>query len=588
MMFEKEKSLLEVQISDYCRQNNIPVKSIRWVWIPFSGHWGISTSMFEVAAEEVRQEKKGNVKEWANKLAIELVEYINLPPGIQDVKAVHGYLNFYFSSEVFVQKVLDSAIGDGVDFGRGPRLNQLIMVEYSHPNTHKAFHVGHLRSAILGDVLSRILDFSGYEVVRANYPGDIGLHVMTWLWNYQKYHSGEEPAKDTTRWMGDLYAEAVKRLEENPEFEAEIRALYTKWDRREPEIVNLWEKTRQWSLDGFNHIYDLLGIRFDRYYFNSMVENEGKAFVQKLIERNIASDERPDAAVVVKIDELLGLKNETFRVMVVLRSDGTALYATEDLALVLRKFNDYPDLVKSLYVVDVRQSLHFTQVFKTLEIAGYEIAKKCQHVPYELVNLPGNVTMASRDGTVVLLEDLIREATARARYIVEEKNPDLPSEEKNRIAQAVAVGAIKYPILSRDNTKIVTFDWDSAMDINGQAAPYIQYAYVRANSIMQKVGKSLPVSMKPDYQLTEAEFDLINLIARFPEDVQRAAKDLRPLEIANLSYNLAKAFNNFYTQCPVLKADERKRNVRLRLVAAAKQAIGNSLALLGITAPEAM
>lgn len=587
-MFANEKKLLEDQISDYCRQNAIPCMNIRWVWIPFSGHWGISTSLFEAAAGVVRQIKKGNVKDWAVKLASDLAHSINLPPGIQDVKAVNGYLNFYFSSEVFVQKVLDSAIENGVDFGRGPRLNQLVMVEFSHPNTHKAFHVGHLRSAILGDVLSRILDFSGYDIIRANYPGDIGLHVMIWLWNYQKYHNGEEPAKDTTRWMGDLYAEAVKRLEVNPELETEIRALYTKWDRRESEIIALWEKTRQWSLDGFNQIYDMLGIRFDRYYFNSMVEDEGKAFVQELIDKNIASDERPEAAVVVKIDELLGLKSETYRVMVVLRSDGTALYATEDLALVLRKFNDYPDLVKSLYVVDVRQSLHFTQVFKTLEIAGYEFANRCQHVPYELVNLPGNVTMASRDGTVVLLEDLIREATARARNIVEEKNPDLPPEEKDKIAQAVAIGAVKYPIVSRDNTKTVTFDWESAMDINGQAAPYIQYAYVRANSIMQKGGRPLPASTKPDYPLTEAEFELINLVARFPEDVQRAAKDLRPLEIANLSYNLAKAFNNFYTQCPVLKADERKRNVRLRLVAAAKQAIGNSMALLGITAPEAM
>ena len=194
----------------------------------------------------------------------------------------------------------------------------------------------------------RILEFAGYDVVRANYPGDIGLHVIKWLWNYMKFHSGERPEKDITRWMGSIYAEANHRLEENPELEAEVRALYARWDRRDPEVVALWEETRQWSLDGFNEMYDLLDIRFDRYYFNSMAEQPGKEVVEELIAKGIAQDERPDGPVIVKLDELLGLKKEKYRVLVVLRSDSTALYATEDLALAKMKFSDYPDLVKSL------------------------------------------------------------------------------------------------------------------------------------------------------------------------------------------------------------------------------------------------
>jgi arginyl-tRNA synthetase len=210
-------------------------------------------------------------------------------------------------------------------------------------------------------------------------------------------------------------------------------------------VVALWEETRQCSFDGFNVLYDQLDIRFDRYYFNSQAEQPGKQVVEELIEKGIAQDERPDGPVIVKLDELLGLTTEKYRVLVVLRSDNTALYATEDLALAKMKFGDFPNLSKSLYVVDVRQSLHFQQVFKTLELASYPWASQCQHIPYELVNLPGNVVMASREGTVVLLEDLIREATRRALEVVEQKNPELSADQKMKIARAVGIGAINTP-----------------------------------------------------------------------------------------------------------------------------------------------
>jgi arginyl-tRNA synthetase len=292
--------------------------------------------------------------------------------------------------------------------------------------------------------------------------------------------------------------------------------------------------------------------------------------------------------VVVKIDEKLGLKKEKYRVFVVLRSDNTALYATEDLGLAQQKFTDYPQLDRSLYVVDVRQSLYFQQLFKTLELAGYEWANHCQHVAYELVNLPGNVVMASREGTVVLLEDLIKEATERALKVVRDKNPDLSEDQKMTVARAVGIGAIKYPMLSRESTKVVTFDWESALNFNGQAAPYIQYAYVRANSILRKAGENIPDSIRPDYPLSDAEVVLIDLISRIPNEVQKAAKDLKPLVITSLAFELAQAFNDFYGQCPVLQAKEPIRSCRLRIVAAASQAIANVLNLLGITAPQVM
>jgi arginyl-tRNA synthetase len=587
-MFEREQQAITQKIKTFCRENQLPEVEFQWKWIPFSGHWGISTSFFQLAAQEARQGKKVNVNSRAAELASQIAAYLGTPQGFEKVEAVNGYLNIYFLQSTYATQVVNTVLQQGENFGKGAPRNERVMVEFSQPNTHKAFHVGHLRSAILGDVISHLLDFAGFSVVRANYPGDIGLHVIKWLWCYMNFHRGEKPASDITRWMGDIYAEANRRLEEKPELENEVRALYARWDRRDPEVVALWEETRQWSLDGFEEIYRQLDIHFDVYYFNSQVEHPGKEIVNELIAKGIAVDERPDGPVVVKLDELLGLKTEKYRVLVVLRSDNTALYATEDLALAKKKFSDYPDLSRSYYVVDVRQSLHFQQVFKTLELAGYEWASRCQHIPYELVILPGNVVMASREGTVVLLEDLIREATTRALAVVREKNPDLSEEVKLKIAQAVGIGAIKYPMLARENTKVVTFDWQSALDFNGQAAPYIQYAYVRAGSILRKAGQPLPEEAKVTEPLTPQEVELINLISRLPAEVQRSAGELRPLWIATYAYELAKAFNDFYTQCPVLQAEEAVRNFRLRLTAATRQAIANSLTLLGITAPQAM
>ena len=587
-MFKSEKRRVERILRNFLEQEEIPVPdSFQWKPIPFSGEWGISVSFFKAAAQEARSGKQVNVPERAGEIARMAADRISGEDDFSRVEAVQGYLNLYFAPDQFSRKVVDSVLEQGEHFGGGEPKGETLMVEFSQPNTHKAFHVGHLRSAILGDAVCRILEFAGYDVVRANYYGDIGLHVIQWLWNYMKFHRGEEPPQDTTRWMGDLYAEAVKRLEENPEYEQEVRDLYARWDERDPEVVALWKKTREWSLTGFENLYQILDIEFDRYYANSMVEEQGKEMVQELIEKGIAEDLRPEDAVLVRLDDLLGLENEKYRVLVVLRSDGTALYQTLDLALAKLKFEEY-DLDTSIYVVDVRQKLHFQQVWKTLEIAGYDWAKDCEHLSYELVNLPGNVVMASREGTVVLLEDLIREARARALEVVKEKNPSLASDEKDRVAKAVGLGAIKYPMLDRDNTRIVTFDWDTALDFNGQAAPYIQYAHVRANSILEKMEGPLPEALTPDYVLNPAEVELIERISRIPDEIQNAARDRKPLHLTNAVYDLARSFNAFYRECPVLSAEDSVKSFRLRLVAAAKQTIANGLTSLGIEAPSVM
>ena len=592
-MFQQEQQTIEARIKAFCAENDIPFAELKWGAIPFNGEWGISTSFFQLAANESRTGKGKGMPVPAR--AVEMAEqaraHIDAVAGISRIEAVKGYLNLYFSTAEYASRVVDTVIEAGERFGAGAPKGERVMVEFSQPNTHKSFHVGHLRSAILGDSIAHIEAFAGYDVVRANYPGDMGLHVIRWLWNYMTNHNGQEPDADITQWMGQVYADATRRLEENPALEAEVRALYARWDRREPEVVALWQKTRQWSLEGFNQMYGALDICFDKYYFNSEEEEPGKKVVEDLITRGLAQDDRATGgSVYVKIDELLGLTKEQYRTLVVLRSDGTALYATEDLALVLHKFRDYPDLARSIYIVDVRQSLHFTQVFKILELAGHEQAKKCVHVPYELVTLPGNVVMSSREGTVVLLEDLIREAVSRAYAVVKEKNPDLSEEQMQAVARAVGLGALKYPILARDNARLVTFDWQSALDFNGQAAPYIQYAQVRCNSILRKAGveRSSPPASAFAYALEPAEVQLIDLISRFPAEVQRAAAEYKPLVITTLAYELARAFNDFYAACPVIQAEAAARDGRLRLVAAARQTLANALGLLGIAAPEMM
>lgn len=586
-MFEKEQKYLADQINIFLESEGLYKEEFIWSGIPFSGHWGISTSLFRAAARNKNYRSELSVKDRAGYIAQKIVENLSLPPEFEKAESVHGYLNFYFNTTLYSARVIDEVISKSGEYGQGEKTGKTIMVEFSQPNTHKAFHVGHLRNMVLGSSVCRISEFAGNSIIRANYIGDIGLHVITWLWNYIKYHDGEiPPENEKTKWMGKIYAEATQALEENPDLESEVRALFKKWDEKDPEVVALWKKTRQWSLEAFEQVYALLNIHFDRIYFESEVEERGKVIVDELIREGLAVDERPDGAVIVDLDKKLGTKDK-YRVLVILRSDGTSLYPTKDIPLAIAKFSEY-DLDQSIYVIDVRQSLYLKQIFKILELMGYDWADRCYHLAYEIVNLPGNVTIASREGTVVLLEDLINEAERRAAQIVREKNPEIDKKTEAEVARKVALGAIKYSLLSRDNTKIITFDWDAAMDVNGQAAPYIQYAYVRANSILKKTGFSIPETVDLSYPLTDAEVQLIDLLAQFPQEVQKASKDLRPLLISNYSYDLAKTFSNFYNLCPVLSEGDSVRNFRLRLVAAFRQVVSNSLTLLGIDVPQLM
>jgi arginyl-tRNA synthetase len=583
-MFDDIKHQLTQIIDSFCQTRGLPTGKVEFRNIPFSGEWGIAAPLFPLAAAD--PDKSLPVAKKAQEFAEILKAQVADLPGFSRVEAVRGYLNLYFESHHYAERVVSTVLEQGKAFGSQAGQGKQVMVEYSNPNTHKPLHVGHLRNVILGGSVCNILEASGKKVIRANYIGDIGLHVIKWMCNYEMYHTGEQPGVDTMRWMADLYSEADKRFVSEPEFEAQVRAYFGRWDAGEQHLKDLWKQTRDWSMEGFDQVYGLLGEHFDRIYFESEVEEPGKALIDQLIESGLAEDGRPENPVIIDLDKKLGTKEE-YRVVVILRSDGTSLYATKEIPLAIMKFQEY-DLDQSIYVIDVRQSLHMKQMSKVMELMGYPWADRMRHLAYEIVNLPGNVTMSSRDGTVVLLDDLIREATQRALEVVREKNPTLDANVMHDVAEKVALGAIKYPMIARENTKIVTFDWETALDFNGQSAPYIQYAVVRANSILRRLNEPLPSKATFSHELLPAEVNLIEKISQLPEVVQKAAVEFKPSLVATYSFELAQSFNDFYTQCPVLSAEGSARLSRIVLVQAAKVALENGLSLLGILSPQVM
>jgi arginyl-tRNA synthetase len=487
-----------------------------------------------------------------------------------------------------------------MDFGRGAPKGERVMVEYAQPNTHHSFHIGHYRNGVLGEALARLVEFAGFDTLRASYPGDIGLGVITVLWIYDKFYKGQEPdgVHERGQWLLKLYVEATDLLtekeNETPEeiaqrerYDAERRAMLRKWDEGDPYVRELWRETRAWSLEELHDILDMMGVEIDVWFFESEVDQKAKAIVNELIDMGIADDERSEGgAVIVKIDEKLGLEKEKYRTNVILRNDGTTLYLTKDLALAKEKFEKY-NVDRSVYVIDVRQSLHMQQTFAILKLMGFPQAEKCYHLGYGFVSLPEGA-MSARRGRVVLFKDVADEAILRVLAEIQQKNPEMPNAERNDVAIKVGLGSLAYAMLSVDNNKDIVFDIDEALSFEGHTGPYIQYAHVRASSILRRMQEPFPESVTPGYELNPTEIELIDIISQFPAIVQRAANEYKPLFISNLAYDLARAFNDFYNQCPVLNSEPAVRAFRLHLVAAARQAIANALFLLDIAAPEMM
>jgi len=476
-------------------------------------------------------------------------------------------------------------------------------VEYAQPNMLHSFHIGHSRTTLLGESLARIAEFAGFDTIRATYPGDMGLGVITVMWAYDKFYKGQEPQgiHERGQWLLRIYIEASALLEkkddETPEetarreaYDAERREMLRKWEAHDPYVRELWATLREWSLQEFSDVLRLMDVEMDVWFYESEANELGKEIVDELIARGIAEDERPRGGpVIVKIDEKLGLSKEKYRTMVILRSDGSALYSTNDLALAKQKFEQY-HVDRSIYVVDFRQELHFQQIFKILELWGFPQASKCYHLSYGYVTLPEGA-MSARRGRVVLFKEVYDEAVRRVLAVESERSGNIPPEERIEIAEQIGLGALVYSILSVDNNKHIVFDMDEALSFDGRTGPYIQNAHVRANSILKKANAQRS-DLQPatfDFELTKHEIELIEQISRLPDTVQQAANEYRPLVMAAYAYDLANAFHSFYHAVNVLQTeDEKIRNARLQLVMAARQTIENALRLLDIQAPDVM
>ena len=601
-MFDKEQKSIEAKIKEFSAQSDIPLAELKWQPIPFSGEWGISTSFFQTAADEARAGKETGkpVPQRAQEIAEQARVHVGSVAGISHTEAIKGYLNLYFSTEEYASRVVNTILDQGKDFGQGEKKSERVMVEYAQPNTHHSFHIGHARTTLLGESLARIMELNGFDTIRASYPGDIGLGVITVLWAYNKFYKGQEPrgVHERGQWLLKIYSEATKLLEpkenETAEekaqreiYEAERREMYRKWDSGDPAVRALWLETREWSMEELRDILNMLDVKIDVWFYESDVDEPSKAIVDELLERGIAEDERPQGGpVIVKIDEKLGLTKEKYRTAVILRSDGTSLYLTKDLALAKVKFEEY-HVDRSIYVVDFRQSLHFQQAFKILELWGFPQAAKCYHLSYGYITLPEGA-MSARRGRVVLFKDVADEAERRALAAMTERTPEMSNTQRIQTARQIGLGALAYSILSVDNNKDIIFDVNDALSFDGRTAPYIQNAHVRANSILRKAG-GMPDFAIFSHELASHEVQLIDLISRFPATVEQAAQEYRPLVIATYAYDLANAFHSFYHSVPVIQAESADAQAaRLRLVAAAKQVLANALHLLVIQAPDVM
>lgn len=541
--------------------------------IPFNDGWGFATQLALA---------QGRGKEGAQALASDVARRLTADGEFERVEAVNGFVNVYVNAAQAAGHVLQGILGEAERYGAGEPRGARCMVEYSQPNTHKEFHIGHLRNAAFGNAIVRLLRFSGVEVLAANYIGDIGAHVIRCLWCLRKYHADEQPPADRLDWLGGIYTEAVRRIEaDEPGAKEEVAQLFARWEAGDVELLDLWRETKQWCMDELQRIYRQLDVDFDVWFYESEVEAEGKAMAQDLIAKGVA--EYSEGLPIVRLGDKLG-------VLPILRSDGTSLYQTKELALSVEKFRKF-DVQQAIVITDVSQSLYFKQVFKVLELYGFEHAKDLAHLPYERVNLPEG-KMASRSGNIVAYEDLAAEAIARVAAVIVEKNPNLSLDERARVAEEVGISALKFVMVSVGNTSVITFDWERVLDFDGYAGPYLQYAYVRASRILAKA----PQDDQPTSQLSlgrvsieHEERTLLMTLSEFPKEVARAADQRAPVIVANYVHKLAQEFSAFYHLSDVIhQADDETRRFRVALVACVRQVLGNGLTLLGLTLPESM
>jgi len=539
---------------------------------------------------------------------------------VSQYNVVKGFLNLSIADAAWLQLLAD--IDAAPHYGEKPadEGSPLVMIEYSSPNTNKPLHLGHVRNNLLGWSLAQIMAANGNRVVKTNIVNDRGIHICKSMLAWLKWGNGETPessGKKGDHLIGDYYVafdkhyrEEVKQLTEQlvlsglPAEKAEEQAkqeaplikeaheMLVKWEQNDPEVRALWEKMNSWVYAGFDETYRKMGVSFDKIYYESQTYLKGKAKVEEGLAKGLF--ERHDDNSV-----WADLTNEGLDQKLLLRSDGTSVYMTQDIGTAEMRFQDYP-IDKMIYVVGNEQNYHFQVLSILLDRLGFKWGKELVHFSYGMVELP-NGKMKSREGTVVDADDLMELMVSDARRVSDEagKNADMTEEEKQEIARIVGMGALKYFILKVDARKNMLFNPEESIDFNGNTGPFIQYTHARIRSILRKAGNhnsqfsilrsASPLGSAKNSQLSEKEVELIQKMSEYGAAVEQAGKDYSPSGIANYCYELTKVFNQFYHDFSILnEPDENVKAMRLVLARNVAKILKNGMALLGIEVPERM
>ena len=546
--------------------------------------------------------------------AREIGEYIKQNcEAIADFNAVGGFLNLVIDKKAWLALLNEMNLNE--KFGEKPvtETSPLVMIEYSSPNTNKPLHLGHVRNNLLGWSLAQIMEANGNRVVKTNIVNDRGIHICKSMLAWLKFGNGETPetsGKKGDHLIGDYYVafdkhyraevaelkakyvaegmdeeQAEKKAKEESPLIKEAHEMLVKWEQNDPEVRALWKKMNDWVYAGFDETYKALGVGFDKIYYESNTYLVGKKKVEEGLAKGLFF-RKDDNSV------WADLTNEGLDQKLLLRSDGTSVYMTQDIGTAEMRFNDFP-IDKMIYVVGNEQNYHFQVLSILLDRLGFKWGKELVHFSYGMVELP-NGKMKSREGTVVDADDLIAAMVADAKQTSEElgKFKDMSEEERNEIARIVGLGALKYFILKVDARKNMLFNPEESIDFNGNTGPFIQYTYARIRSILRKAqaeGINISATLAGTMPLNEKEIELIQKLNEFGAAVEQAGKDYSPSGIANYCYELTKAFNQFYHDYSILGADtEEEKVVRLVLAQNVGKTLKNGMALLGIEVPERM
>ncbi len=510
-----------------------------------------------------------------HEIAVEVAKKISIQG--MTVEALGPYVNFKINTSVLAKEIIPPLLSSVKKVTMGYH-GEEVLVEYFQGNTHKGVHIGHIRNISLGESLCRVLERAGFSPRRVNFQGDIGPHVAKCLWGL-KHTAEKPPSEHRGMWLGKMYTMASQRAKESKEIAEDIKGITMQLYQENSAWTEIWKETRQWCLDDFEVLYKEFGVKFDRLYFESQTERLGKEIVKKMLKDGIAKES--DGAIVIDLSEI------NLGVYVLLTTEGYALYSAKDIGLAYLKLKEFPNMSRSVNVVGSEQNLHFQQLYKTLELMGYPIADKLYHLSYGLVMLPEG-KMSSRDGTLVLYHDLLEHLLNKTQEEVKKRHQSWGEHKRTGIAKSLALSALKFWMINREPQKNVIFDWDAATDLEGETGPYIQYACVRASSVLRQ-SRYDPVTYVHTYDFNHPkERKLLQSLYQYAEVIEEAATKYRPHLVSGYLITLAQTFSEFYHECPIIKSDDNLKHARLALTKSVRNVLADGLTLLGIDVLEEM